>query len=172
MDIQTTVEVCGNIYFDPKDYTKKHKRQSNWKKVAIVDIKGDWCSYYSWFLEKRGLRLNVPLRRSHITFVNDRFNRISGNTNEDKEILWRDVKEKFQRKSVKLSLELSPYSNGGHWWLRVHPNTRSELQNIREMLGLGKPNYGFHMTIGYANEKNKAHSEYLLKLLKKKQIYL
>jgi len=41
------------------------------------------------------------------------------------------------------------------------------LQSIRTELGLGKPFFGLHMSIGYANEKNIEHSEYLHDLIKK-----
>ena len=66
----------GTIVFDPIDRTAKHKKQSGWKKVAMVvidgeiakdkRIEGDTSEYYAWFLKKRyNIMLNSPLRGTH-----------------------------------------------------------------------------------------------------------
>lgn len=163
----TSVEAFGKIIFDPKNVTRKHKALSNKYKVAMVFLSGDWCSYYSWFLQKRGLTLNLPLRGAHVSFINDRTYKITGKSTESKLKLWLDVRKTFNHKKIKLSLELTPKSDGKHWWLRVAPDSRGELQAIRDILGIGQPEWGFHMTIGYANSRNKIQSEYLRTLGKK-----
>lgn len=162
------VEVCGNIYFDPIRRTKKHIRQSN-KKVAMVLIDGDWSEYYAWFLKKKGLMLNPPLRGSHITFINDYSKKLVGETDYLKSLDWNRAKNLFQKKSVKLLLDVRPRTDGKHWWLRVDPSSRGELQAIRDLLGLDEYAWGFHMTLGYANEKNIKQSQYLRKLSMKYQ---
>jgi hypothetical protein len=160
MEIKTSVEVVGNIYFDPKDKTKKHHSQSTWKKMAMVLIEGEWCEYYAWFLSKKGLTLNPPLRGAHISFINDNSKKIIGETEYIKSLEWNRVKNLFQGNEIKLLLDISPRTDGKHWWLRVDPSSRGELQGIRNILGLGEPEHEFHMTIGYANERNIIQSNY------------
>lgn len=61
--MKETITLSGKIVFDVEDYTRKHKLQSSWKKVAMVFIDGDVCEYYSWFLQRRyNIILNKPLR--------------------------------------------------------------------------------------------------------------
>ena len=158
--MKTLVKCGGHIIFDPKDVTKKHHRQSIWKKTAMVDIRGDWSEYYAWFLQKKGLVLNPPLRKAHITFINDRFSEIKA---KDRQKLWTDVSKMFTGKYVEFDLDLQPLSDGKHWWLTIPPDSRGELQAIRNILGLGQYKYGFHMTIGYVNSRpeNQSHSNYL-----------
>ncbi len=159
------VSYSGKILFEPENKTKKHENQAAWKKVAMVLIEGDLTDYYSWFLKKRfSLDLNKPLRGAHITFVNDSINDMSGNglkTNEEVETIWENVKKKWDGKDIEIVLNLRPFSDNLHWWLIVDHAYREELHNIRAELGLGKPYFGLHMSIGYANEKNLAHSEYI-----------
>ena len=70
--LKNTITYRGKILFDPLDKTTKHKKQSTWKKVAIISFEGEIVEYYAWFLFKRyGLKLNKPIRKSHITFIND-----------------------------------------------------------------------------------------------------
>jgi hypothetical protein len=65
-------EVKGKISFDPINVTKKHSRQAEWKKVAMVELSDDYYALYSWFLEKEhGIKLNKPIRGSHFTIIND-----------------------------------------------------------------------------------------------------
>lgn len=159
------IKLKGRIKFDPKDVTTKHHSQANWKRVAMVMFTGDVTEYYSWFIERRyNLVLNRPLRGGHITFINDRKSEINDE--------WDNVKKKWDGKEVEVTINLDPRTNSGddgskhHWWLKVPEEDRDELLGIRNELGLGKPNFGFHMTIGYANDKNKGHSMYLHKLIK------
>ena len=160
------VKLTGVIKFDPKDVTKKHHKQSNWKKVAMVIFDGDITEYYAWFIFKRfNLKLNKPLRGAHVTFINDRESDILGD--------WESVKKKWHNKKISVTLDLEPKTdsdNDGssfHWWLKVPEEDRVELHSIRTELGLGRPYFGLHMTIGHANEKNIEHSKYLHRLIKK-----
>jgi len=64
--------------------------------------------------------------------------------------------------------EIEPLSSGLHWWLRIHC---PKGEDIREECGLSRePYFSFHLTLGNANEKNKAHSLYILEQCKKFQL--
>ena len=47
------IEIKGILEFDPVNVTKKHLKQSSWKRTAIVKFNDDISEYYSWFLQKR-----------------------------------------------------------------------------------------------------------------------
>jgi hypothetical protein len=145
----------GILNFYPKDVTKKHKKQSSWKSVAIIETKCDLDSYYSWFLKKRfNLNLNKNLRGSHITIINDKV---------DKEI-FNLASKTFHGKEIDFYLELEPKTNGKHWWFRAFS---PDSESIRESIGLDKdPYFGLHFTIGLVNDLNLAHSDYILKICK------
>lgn len=144
----------GKIIFDPVDKTNKHKKQASWKKVAMVFIKGDICDYYAWFLKKRfNLNLQSPQRGAHVTFINDRVDDIDGATRAQKEAKWNEIKKKWDGKYVDITIDLSKLediSDGEHWWFIVDHDHREELHSIRRELGLGRPYYGLHLTIGRA----------------------
>lgn len=169
------VRCGGNIVFNPKDYTNKHIKQSGWRKTAIVDIDGQWTEYYSWFLKKRGLILNAPLRKAHITFINESVDTIKAKNRSAKQQLWTNVANMFNGKYIEFDLEVQQYSSGKHWWLRIPKESevnmegfkgRGELNGIRQILygtikGEFEYKWGFHMTTGLANEKNIIQSQYL-----------
>lgn len=189
--MNTRIETYGKIVFNPDDVTKKHKNQSSWKRMAIVFIKGDICDYYAWFLKKRfNLELTRPLRGAHVSFINDSIRDIAGKDEKEKQALWEKVAKKWNGKTIKIVLDIRPHAIGrgkhspsGHWWLIVPHDERGDLQSIRAELGMGKPHFGMHMTIGSVVDKksdvkndaggtnakkmNVAHSEYILKLIDK-----
>lgn len=149
-------KIKGILDFTPQDVTRKHQKQSMWKCVAIIKTNCDIADYYSWFLNKRfNLKLNPPLRDTHVTFISDRM---------DKELFMEGSKI-FNGKEITFYYENMPRSNGNHWWLRVWS---PEAENIRESLGLTRdPYFGLHLTIGMANEKNINHSKYILDCCKR-----
>lgn len=156
-------EMRGKIWFDPKNVTKKHNNQAEWKRMAMVIFDCDITEYYSWFIKKRyNLQLNRPLRGPHISFINDSVRDMG-----DKADKWDEVKEKYNGKEVIVTLNPDVRSDGKHWWFVVEHESRKPLLDIREELGLSKPYWGMHMTIGYANEKNIEHSKYILDLITK-----
>lgn len=175
------VSYSGTILFEPENKTKKHESQASWKKVAMILFDGDIAEYYAWFIKKRfNLELNKPLRGAHISFINDSINDISQNgqkTNEEVEALWEALKNKWDGKQIDITLNLHPHSDNVHWWLIVDHNHRDGLHAIRAELGLGRPYFGLHMSIGYASdmylkelgygdEKSINHSIYLNDLIK------
>jgi hypothetical protein len=172
--MQNTITIRGKIVFDPKDVTKKHENQATWKKVAMIFLYGDLCKYYAWFIGKRyNLPLTMPLRNVHISFINDRGSETNGK--------WEEVKEKWNGKKIDVTLSVDPRTNSTHWWLIVPEGCRDEIHEIRAELGLGRPNFGLHMSIGYAKDcydpdgldtnglkakrMNEAHSKYIHGLL-------
>jgi hypothetical protein len=145
------IKYRGILEFSPEDKTRKHRSQSVWKRVAIIKTDCDLDRYYAWFLKKRfNLELNKNLRRTHITFINDRL---------DKDVFNQAAKV-FNNKEIDFYLEIEPRSNGQHWWLRAHS---PDSENIREAMGLSRdPYFGLHLTLGYVNEKYLDHSKYIL----------
>ena len=145
--------------FDPPDVTKKHEKQSVWKKTAMIDIGGDVSAYYAWFIKRRyRLKLNQPLRGPHICIVNDRESDMNGK--------WDEVKAKWEGKEVELTLFVDPRTDGKHWWLNVPEEYRVEIHELRQDLGLSRPYFGLHMTIGMATNLQYDHSNYIHRLIK------
>jgi hypothetical protein len=156
------LKLSGILVFAPEDKTRKHVSQASWKRVAIIQTGDDIADYYAWFINRRfNLPLNKPLRGAHVTVVND----AERDFKYGVEGRWKWAKENFDGKPIDFYIDLEPRTNGEHWWFRVYcPN--SEI--IRETLGLNRdPFYSLHLTIGYANEKNRAHSDYILDICKR-----
>ncbi len=186
MKVQT-INIKGKIIFDPPNVTEKHRKQGEWKKVAILSIGSDLEKYYGWFIKKRyDIGLATTLRGPYVTFINDKLNDMEGSNEKEREKLWNSVKKKWHGKSVQIELEVSPYTDSEYWWLRVYPESRKPLEDIRKELGLGRPYFGMHMTIGspidkyeseieIPNEKkvkkmNVEQAKYIHRLLEKKLI--
>jgi hypothetical protein len=149
----------AKIVFELPHVSKKHVEQGAWKTVAAALIDGDITQYYSWFIYKRfGLKLIQPLRRGHVTFISDRTDQI-----KDLDI----VKEKWHNQIVEVQIALAPRTDKKYWWLRVSCPTFDE---IRTSLGLGKPFYDFHLTLGYTFDTNL--SSYILEVLKNEEMYM
>lgn len=165
------IHIKGKIEFDATDLTKKHQSQSEWKRVALISIPGEYCQYYSWFIKKRyGISLNKPIRNAHITFINDRFSDVKGDSDGDKEILWNDIKKKYENKWIDVTLNLDVRSDANHWWMNIPEDYRKELHGIRAELGLGRPYWGLHMTVGSATHLELEQSKYIHRLIEKKLI--
>lgn len=132
---------------------------------------GDISEYYGWFLEKRySISLNQPLRGPHISFINDSINDIMKGLNVSEKVAneaWDNMVKLFNNKKIDIILDVSPHSDGKHWWLNIPNHHRGDLHNIRNLVGLGRPHYGLHMSLGFANEKNIDHSKYILDLIEK-----
>jgi hypothetical protein len=150
------IKMKGILDFNLEDVTKKHKSQSAWKRVAVIKTGCDLDRYYAWFLKNRfGLELNKNLRGSHVSIISDRMDRD----------IYEEASRHFHGKEITFYIELEPRGNGNHWWLRVHS---PDAETIRESMGLSRnPYFGFHLTLGLANEKNIAHSKYILECCKK-----
>jgi hypothetical protein len=168
--MENKLTLMGKIVFEPENKTKKHNAQASWKHIAMVFFNGDVTEYYAWFIQKRfNLILNKPLRGAHISFINDSFRDMSlnGKRNmEEVKQIWNSVKNKWNGKQIPVMLNLEPRTDDKHWWLNVDHEYRDKIHGIRAELGLPKPFFGLHMSIGYANEKNIDHSKYIHELIK------
>jgi hypothetical protein len=151
------------------DYTAKHKVQSSWKKIAMVVFDGDICEYYAWFIKKRyGIILNSPIRKAHISFINDSIRDLNGGfynpdkcgTERERHHMWEQLKKKYHNTEIDITISTNIQTNGEHIWLRIEHEHRQELYKIRSEVGLPLPNLGknkdgslkplgIHMTIGY-----------------------
>jgi hypothetical protein len=159
------ITIDGKIKFEPIDRTRKHREQASWKRIAMVIFDGDVTDYYAWFIRKRyNLELNKPLRGAHISFINDSIRDLSQNGKKDiteVDSLWNSSKIKWDNQTVQITLLLNPRFKKEYWWFNLDEESKKNLNGIRAELGLGKPFFDLHMTIGYANEKNSFHNEYI-----------
>lgn len=181
-----TITLEGKIVFDPKDYTAKHKSQSSWKRVAMVVISGDVSEYYAWYLKKRyNLILNSPLRGAHISFINDHIRDLNGGKGSEKErqVIWEALKKKYHGTKITITLSTDMRTDGTNWWLVMPESERGFLHGLRSSIGLSRPYWGLHMSIGYAvdgrgdedvegnglkaGRMDLTHSNYIHTLLKK-----
>jgi hypothetical protein len=146
----------GVLLVDPPNVTRKHKNQSIWKRVAIIQFPGDETDrLWRWYMKSRyGLELNQPLRQSHVTIINDKFN-------DDHK--WNEFKRKFNHTEFRIEPTKELRSNGEHWWLKV--NSNPIIEHLRSYLNLGPPFFQYHLTIGLANERNIEHSKYIQEII-------
>lgn len=168
------ITLKGKILFDPVNKTKKHDKQSSWKKIVLIEFESEFynngiCDYYAWFIKKRySINLNSPLRKAHVSLINDSIKDIGDDIDK-----WDEFKRKYNNKEIEIRLNNDPRTDSndsnstGHWWLRICKESEKKLISIRNEIGLGKPFYPFHMTIGHANEKNIEQSKYIHRLIKK-----
>jgi hypothetical protein len=142
-----TITLTGVIKFDVEDKTAKHVKQASWKRVAMVEIGGDICSYYNHYISKRyGFSLHKPLRGAHVTFINDRESDINGD--------WEKIKKKWDGKEVEIVINLTPvtslitHNKDVNIWFEIPEEDRKQLHDIRAEVGLNRPFFGLHLTIG------------------------
>ena len=167
---ETYIEFEGKIIISPPNKTKKHEKQKNWKRVGMIIFPGsDICEFYSHLLYKKyDIKLNKPLRDSHLTFVNDDFLRDSILPNDEKEIAWSNFEKKYNNQKIKVILDISRYyTNGTHYWLIIPHEHRNNINEMRREIGLSKYFFGLHLTLGTINENNKIQSDYIIELSKK-----
>ena len=144
-------KITGKLQFDPVNVTKKHHKQSSWKRVVVVKFDCDTYAYYSWFIKKRfNLELNKPLRGTHVTIIND----IVDND------IYEQARKMFNGKEI--SIEYDPTNirtNDSHWWIKAYSE---DVKNIRVAMGLTPdPYFGLHLTIGLATHLQAEHSKYI-----------
>lgn len=169
------ITLTGTINFEPEDKTKKHLNQASWKKIAMVLMDGDVTEYYAWFIQKRyNLMLNKPLRGAHVSFINDSMRDLTQNgkiTEAEALNTWEEVKKKWNGKKIDIVLDLEPKTDDRTWWLNIPHDEREGLQAIRSELGLDRPYFGMHMSVGYARPGiMEEHSKYIHDLIKNKFI--
>lgn len=146
-------EMIGKIEFDPINVTKKHNKQSSWKKTAIIKFDDNVYDYYAWFLKKRfDISLNKPLRGTHVTIISDIID-------DDVYLAAKDI---FDGKEITIKYDptIIKANKKGHWWIKVYCD---DAKNIRSAMGLNPdPYFGLHLTIGLATYLQLEHSNYIL----------
>jgi hypothetical protein len=149
------IEVTGKIKFEPEHVTKKHIKQYDWKRTAIVYTECDLYLYYAWFIRKRfNLELIRPLRGTHMTFINEV-------VDYEK---FEEAKKIFDDKPLKFYHGIEPRISDKHIWLRAYSQ---EAEEIRIMLGLERqPFFDFHLTLGLINPKQIDQSRHILECCK------
>jgi len=80
---------------------------------------------------------------------------------------WEECKKKWNGKQIEIVLDLNPKTDDRSWWLNIPHDERELLHEIRAEIGLGRPHFGLHMSLGYANEKNILQSTYIHDCIKK-----
>ena len=150
----------GVIEFDPINVTKKHEKQSSWKKTVIARIDGDLCDYYNWFIKKRyNINLATPLRDTHLTIINDRMD-----NNQDE---YKTAKRLYNGTAIDIHYNVDVRSEGTQWWLRANSN---DAVYIRKKAGFDpEPHFNFHITVGRLSGRDFEieHGKYIYNLIKK-----
>lgn len=148
------ISITGKYLFDPESLTNKHQNQQEWKTTAFINFdKSELHLYYSWFIKKRfNLELNKPIRDTHISFISDKLTK-------DQYEKYLIIKEKYN--NIDIIIEYNQElirTNGNHWWIKIESK---ELDNVRNIIGLDKIYFPYHITLGYVSDKNIQHSEYI-----------
>jgi len=162
MDI---IQSSGKLIFDPINRTKKHNKQSSWKRTAMIVINDDTYQYYQWLIEKRfpfiqGVKgdtnwLNPPLRGSHVTIINDKIN-----TENFTEQNYNKAKKLYNGKEIFFFFNWEGLRNNGeHIYFKVECPMGME---IRKTAGLSKPYFDFHITIGLVPKESEIKKKHLL----------
>jgi hypothetical protein len=151
------IKIKGTIQFDPENKTKKHTNQSSWKSYAMISFHDDLCEYYQWFILKRyNLKLNSPIRKSHLSIIND----IIPDTH-----LYEKIKKNYNGKEMSVYFNTDVRTDGTHWWLNA---TCPGAEIIRKSVELDKiPYFGYHITIGHAKHYHLNNSKIIHESIKK-----
>jgi hypothetical protein len=102
---------------------------------VILECDKAIVEYYTWFLLKRGIRLEFPMWGSHLSVVRGELEEKTQNAN------WG-----YRAGDLVTFTYGDLVTNGKHWWLEVHS---LELEELRSRLGITPhPWAGFHITLG------------------------
>lgn len=72
---------------------------------------------------------------------------------------WENLKRKYHKKEIEFEYEVSPKTDGKHWWLKVHSE---KFKDIREEFGYPRNGYwGLHLTLGIPHPLHQEHSIYI-----------
>lgn len=149
MDEPQKLKSVAELMFDPVPLTGNVEKmfKEGW---LLAVVKNDISNYYNWFVKRRhGLILMHPAWGPHISVLRGEGTRLSKTD-------WNFFKKKYNRKRIEFEYEVSPKTNGRHWWLRV---TCEELKDIREEMGYHRDSrWGLHLTLGMPIPLHKENS--------------
>lgn len=113
---------------------KKIRAADDW--WLTLTIPGDVCKYYVWWMQKeKGISLQLPVWRPHITILNGR-----KPVSVDKQHLWK----KYQGEKINFEYQPNIEQNWKFWSLPVRSN---RIHEIRKELGVDD-DFPFHITVG------------------------
>lgn len=117
---------------------KKTRNADEW--WLVLNVPGDICKYYSWFvLRERGITLQHPVWKPHVTVLNGR---VPVATHLRK--FWK----KYQGKKINFEYTVDVSRNWKFWTIDVRSD---ELIEIRKELGFfNDPK--LHLTVGREHE--------------------
>lgn len=143
------------IHFDSQPISKKHIKQATWKQVAVCLFQDDLSNYYSWLVRRRtGLELIRPMRGPHFTLINDKM---------DKNY-YDNIVSKLGESEIQVDITDVINTNGQDWWVRVESEA---ALHVRTKFGLGKPYWGFHISIGQVKPTDINASKYWQQVIRK-----
>lgn len=91
-------------------------------------------TYYTWFLQRKGIRLEKPKHGSHISVIRGELSGIALASGGTFDFCYGDL-----------------VTNGKHWWLEVRSPA---IEAMRVSLGLTpRPKAGLHLTLGRTIKK-------------------
>lgn len=103
--------------------------------LYILRVDDTLLSYYSWFLEQKGIFLIKPKNGAHISYLYEKECSSADIVHLDKKL--GKVVDFYYGDLV---------TNGVHWWLEVHC---PHIEATRTVMGLTpRPKSGLHVTIG------------------------
>jgi hypothetical protein len=150
-------QIEAKLIFNPDHLTAKQIKQSSWKSVIIAEFEGDdLLAFYRWLIKKRyNLDLLRPIRKSHLTILNDK--------GVDQH-LFNLARKRFEGKILTFTYTNNILTNGDNWWLKV---CSEDAEMIRTFCGVRpKPYFDFHLTFGRAGEGLRLeHSKYISTLI-------
>lgn len=124
----------GWLEYNPqRPEIKKTRAADDW--WLVLNVPGDVCKYYSWWAKQKGVTLQLPVWRPHVTILNGR-----SPVRKENRHLWK------KHHGEKIYFE---YSNefDVNWKFWTLPVRSARMQEIRHELGFDT-NEKIHLTIG------------------------
>lgn len=133
---------------NPHMYTLRADKRDMIKTTGTLTYQGSWailqCEmdpilYYQWFLRRKGVKVNLPIWKSHISVVRgEGVASAKWGTHEGGVFTYQYDPENIGW-------------NGSYWWLEV---SSPSLEALRVSMGLEpQPKYKLHWTIGKEYER-------------------
>lgn len=107
---------------------------------AILQCDLETVLYYQWWLERVGVKVNLPIWKSHISVV------------RGEDLPNPEAWGLYEGNTIDFSYRISDvWWNGDYWWINI---LSPQLEEIRMELGLSpQPKYSLHWTIGKEYER-------------------
>lgn len=133
--MENWAKATGKLVYNPhRPDIRKKFAHDDWR--LVVEVDRGFSLYYNWWVQKMwGLRLQLPVWKTHITILNGK---------QNVEPTFRKIWKKYEGK--KIEFEFSPALEQ-HWKFFVLPVRCERFNEIRRELGL--PDWDkYHITFG------------------------